>query len=282
MSSVPRRIWPFALSLSLVLAVSVAYAQFGQFGFRGRGFYRVPPRLPQADTFEGRFNFCRVMYRSWYREAGGTGWSTDYPDADINFSIRLSELTKTPVSFDREGEPRFVVVPIMDPALFRCPWAIVEDGGTASFDDQEVQQLRNYLLKGGFIWSDDFWGPRAWDNWEGQIAKVLPPDRYPVIDIPQDHVVYRTLFEVHKIPQIPSIQFWRQSGGLLSERGKDSATVHFRGINDEHGRLLVLMTHNTDIADGWEREGEDPNFFYSFSPDSYAVAINILMYAMSH
>jgi hypothetical protein len=222
------------------------------------------------------------MYRSWYREAGGTGWSTDYPDADINFSIRLSELTKTPVSFDREGEPRFVVVPVLDPALFRCPWAIIEDGGTASFDDDEVRQLRNYLLKGGFLWVDDFWGSRAWDNWQAQIAKVLPPDQYPVIDIPTDHVIYRTLFDVHKIPQIPSIQFWRQSGGLLSERGQDSATVHFRGINDEHGRVLVLMTHNTDIADGWEREGEDVNFFYSFSPDSYALAINILMYAMSH
>ena len=274
---VSRRIWLSASIVSLVLAAT-AYAQFG---YRG-DFYRVPPRYAQPDTFDGRFNFCRVMYRSWYREAGGTGWSTDYPGADINLSIRLSELTKAPVNFDREGEPRFVVVPIMDPALFRCPWAILEDGGTATFDDDEVRQLRNYFLKGGFVWLDDFWGTRAWDNWQQQIAKILPSDRYPIVDIPPDHMIYRTLFEVRKIPQIPSIQFWRQSGGLRSERGSDSATVHFRGIVDDHGRLIVLMTHNTDIADGWEREGEDVNFFYAFSPDSYALAINIMMYGMSH
>ena len=273
----PRRLWLFVSIVSLLLAATT----YAQFGFRGN-FYRVPPRLPQAETFDGRFNFCRLMYRSWYREAGGQGWSTDYPDADINFSIRLSELTKAPVSFDREGEPKFVVIPIMDPALFRCPWAIVEDGGTASFSDDEIRQLRNYLLKGGFLWIDDFWGTRAWDNWQQQVAKILPPGQFPIVDLPRDHMIYRALFEVQKIPQIPSIQFWRQSGGLRSERGSDSDTVHFRGITDDRGRLLVLMTHNTDIADGWEREGEDANFFYSFSPDSYALAINIMMYAMSH
>lgn len=270
-----------SICASVVLLLLAATGVYAQFGFRG-GFYGVPPRLPQPDTFDGRFNFCRLQYRSWYREAGGTGWRTDYPGADINLSIRLGELTKTPVGFDREGEPKFVVIPIMDPALFRCPWTILEDGGTASFGDDEVLQLRNYLLKGGFIWIDDFWGSRAWNNWVQQIAKVLPPDQYPIVDIPRDHVIYRTLFDVKTVPQIPSIQFWRQSGGLRSERGSDSATVHFRGIADDHGRLLVLMTHNTDIADGWEREGEDVNFFYAFSPDSYALAINIMMYAMSH
>ena len=273
-----RRLWVSA-SIVVLLAATAAYAQFG---YRGGFRSRIPPRYPQPETFDGRFNFCRLMYRSAYREAGGTGWSTDYPDADINFSIRLSELTKAPVSFDREGEPKFVVVPIMDPAIFRCPWAILEDGGTAFFGDDEARQLREYLVKGGFIWVDDFWGTRAWDHWQQEVAKLLPPDRFPIVDIPHEHVIFRTLFDVRKIPQIPSIQFWRDSGGLRSERGRDSDTVHFRGIQDEHGRLMVLMTHNTDIADGWEREGEDVNFFYSFSPDSYALAINIMMYAMSH
>jgi hypothetical protein len=91
------------------------------------------------------------------------------------------------------------------------------------------------------------------------------------------------LYNVDEVPQVPSIQFWLQNGRrYTSERGSESATAHFRGIFDEEGRPLVLMTHNTDIADGWEREGEDEDFFYTFSPESYALGINIVLYSMSH
>jgi hypothetical protein len=244
---------------------------------------RVPPRFATADSFDGAFNFCRVMYDSIRGEMGGQGWRTDYPDADINFSVRLSELTKTRVSFQPTGEPNHFVVRLTeDDALFQCPFAIIEDAGTASFTDAEVARLRAYLLKGGFLWVDDFWGPLAWQSWVSEIARVLPPAEYPIRDLTPDHALFRTLFEVRKLPQIPSIQFWRQSGGETSERGADSAEPHIRGISDHQGRLMVLMTHNTDIADAWEREGEDPQFFYSFSPDGYAVGINVMMYTMTH
>jgi Domain of unknown function (DUF4159) len=89
------------------------------------------------------------------------------------------------------------------------------------------------------------------------------------------------MFPLTAIPQIPSIQFWRGSGES-SERGIDSAEVHLRGITNATGQLLVLATHNTDISDAWEREGEDPEYFYKYSPNGYATAINILLYAMSH
>jgi hypothetical protein len=115
-----------------------------------------------------------------------------------------------------------------------------------------------------------------------QLARVLPPSEYPIRDIPADHPILKTMFEVKEVPQIPSIQFWRTSGGAMSERGMDSQTPTMRGVSDEHGNVMVLMTHNTDISDAWEREGEDPRFFYSFSPDGYAVGINVLLYAMTH
>ena len=269
--------------LLLVGVASTAFAQFRGGGFRGfGGFRRVPPRMASPDSFDGRYHFCRLMFESTYREDGGQGWRTDYPDADINFSIRLSELTKTTVAFDEEGEPDFLVLPIMDPLLFRCPWVILEDGGTAWFSDEEVEQLRAYLLKGGFLWLDDFWGSAAWENWVLQISRVLPPGEFPIVDVPPDHLIFRMMFEVREIPQVPSIQHWRRLGGGTSERGIDSADVHFRSIQDEHGRIMVLMTHNTDIADGWEREGEDRRYFYTFSPDSYAVGINIMLYMMSN
>jgi len=200
----------------------------------------------------------------------------------VNFSIRLSELTKTRVSRDPTGDPNHLVVRLTDEALFQCPWAILEDAGSAGLSDEEVAALRAYLLKGGFVWVDDFWGTYAWENWTAELARVLPRDEYPIRDLAPDHPIFRTLFEVKALPQIPSIQFWRGSGGRTSERGADSAQPHIRAVADARGNIMVLMTHNTDIADAWEREGEDPRYFYSFSPDGYAVGINVLMYAMTH
>ena len=110
---------------------------------------------------------------------------------------------------------------------------------------------------------------------------MLPHGQYPIQELTPDHAIYRTLFQVGEVPQIPSIQFWRGSGGETSER-YDSRTPTMHAIADERGRIMVLMTHNTDISDAWEREAEDPRFFYSFSPQGYAVGLNVVLYAMSH
>jgi hypothetical protein len=97
-----------------------------------------------------------------------------------------------------------------------------------------------------------------------------------------DHAIFRLFFQVPKVPQIPSIAHWRRSGGATSERGSESAVPQMYAISDSNGRIMVLMTHNTDISDAWEREAEDPRFFYQFSPDGYAVGINVMMYTMTH
>jgi hypothetical protein len=264
-----------ALTAAGVAAQQDWWERWGR--FRG-----VPPRMATEDSFDGAFNFCRLMYRSVRREPGGQGWRTDYPDADINLSVRLQELTKMRVSRQESGEPNHLVVRLTDPALFRCPFVMIEDAGTAAFADEEVQRLREYLLKGGFLWVDDFWGPDAWDAWVAELGRVLPPDRYPVRDLALDHPLFRAMYEIRHVPQIPSIQFWRDSGGETSERGADSAVPHVRGVSNTSGHLMVLMTHNTDIADAWERERESPEFFYRFSPDGYEVGVNVLMYAMTH
>ena len=90
------------------------------------------------------------------------------------------------------------------------------------------------------------------------------------------------LYDVKDIPQVPNIGFWRQTGGQTSERYADSAELHFRGIQDSHGRLMVLMSHNTDISDTWEREGENRDYFELFSPRGYAIGVNVILYVMSH
>jgi hypothetical protein len=269
------RVCGVALALCLAAAGAAAQQRWGR-------LYRAPPRFPAADSFDGTFNFCRGMYTSVRPEAGGQGWWTDYPDADINFSIRLSELTKTRVSKARGNEPNHLVIRLSDDALFQCPYLHMEDVGTLQFSDDEVLRMREYLLKGGFLWVDDFWGPEAWSQWEYEIHRVLPPNEYAIHDLTRDHPFWRTMFLIEKLPQIPSINYWMRNGGETSERGWESEEPHIRGISDKHGRLMVLMTHNTDISDAWEREGEDPRYFYLFSPNGYAVGINVVVYAMTH
>ena len=135
-------------------------------------------------------------------------------------------------------------------------------------------------MKGGFLWADDFWGTPAWAHWEAQIGRVLPRNEYPIVEVQPNDPIFRSQFQVSHVPQITNILFWRSVGGqTTSERGSDSAQAHFRVIRDAHGRVLVVMTHNTDIADSWEREGEDPGFFQQFSPDGYAFGTNVILHA---
>ena len=243
----------------------------------------LPPRFPPPSLPDRDFAFCKIMYNQVRYEQLGMGWATDYPFAGINLMIRFSELTTGRVSIDERGEPNHWVVRFTDDALFSCPFAMASDVGTIGFSSAEAVRLRHYLLKGGFLWVDDFWGTRAWNHWEREIAKVLPPSQYPVTDVSLDHPVFRTLSHIVEVPQITAIQFWRGVGGMTtSERGADSEEPHFRAIADDHGRLLVVMTHNTDVADAWEREGDDPRFFRQFSPDGYGLGINVLLYAMTH
>jgi hypothetical protein len=258
--------------LAAVAVTATAYAQFRQFG----GRQRLPPAaLADSTSFDGGWHFCRLAY-------SGRAWATDYPDADYNFSTRLSELTKTGVSRTPAGEVRPLIVRPTDEALFQCPFVMLWQAESLYFSEEDAVSMRKYLLKGGFLWSDDSWGEFAWQNFEEEMRKVLPEPRYRFTDLTPSHLIYRSFFELPRVPQIPGISYWWGTGGDTSERGTDSAVVHVRGIADEHGRLMVLSTHNTDIADGWEREGVDPRYFRQFSVDSYAVGINVMLYTMSH
>ena len=295
MALIRCRFLPALLSAITISIAATALAQLDQLGAQepkpriwvgGGGGYgrfrRTPPKWAGRDNFDGSFNFCRAFFTADRREDGGSGWDTDFPGADNNFSVRLAELTRVRVRMDKTGQPDYVVVRLTDPLLYRCPILHMEDVGVVRFSDDEVTHLRDYLLKGGFLIVDDFWGSEAWAQWTAELGRALPPATHPIFDIPADHPVMHALYDVKEVEQVSNIRFWMQTGGNTSERGPDSPRVNFRGINDENGRLIVVMAHNTDIPDTWEREGESQEYFDRFSPNGYAVGVNIMIYAMTH
>jgi hypothetical protein len=277
-----RLVWP-AVGVAAILITSVWVVHAQQIWSGGYGY--TPPRFPTRTTFTGSFNFCRALFTSNRREK--SGWSTDYPGADLNFSTRLAELTKTDVKIGRgAGEdeiPDAVVVRLTDDALFQCPFVLIEDAGTARFSDAEIVRLREFLLKGGFLFVSDYHGTYGKEQFDEEIGRVLPPGRYPIVDLtPPGHVIWHTMFGVQQLPQMASIQTWRRTRGTIERWNDDRSGPDARGIADAHGRLMVVMLHNTDIPDGWEREGEDPAYFFAYSPEAYAVGIDVLLYAMTH
>jgi hypothetical protein len=262
----------------LLVLVSTSVVAQGR-GWGGEGRFSRPIRegLPERRT---GFMFCRLQYDRVMAFPSGLGWSTDYPRSDRNFMTRLPQLTSAHVTRWLDGELGHAVVRATDPNLFQCPFLFASDPGSAGFSDAEVAQLRTWLLKGGFLWVDDFWGERAWQHWVGQIQLVLP--EYRIQELTPDHPIYSVFYLLPEMPQIPSIQSWYDTGGLTQERGFEPGAPRLHAILDERGRIMVLMTHNTDIADGWEREVDNEDFFYRFTAQAYGVGINALVWGMSH
>jgi len=272
-----RNLW-----IGFLFAALIATVASGQGRRRGFGGFRGPaPKMATPQDFDGNFLFCRILFRN-APDGDGDGWGVDYPRADINLTFRLSELTTTTVSRDPEDEFKHVVVRLSDPLLYHCPFVMMTEPGGAFFDENEAARLHDYLLKGGFLWVDDFWGEFAFSHWAGEIGKALPPEHYPIIDVPLEHALFHTLYDIRRILQVPSINFWSRSGET-SERGRDSAVPHVRAILEEDGgRIMVLMTHNTDFGDAFEREGDDHRYFLQFAPEGYAFGVNAIVYSMTH
>lgn len=224
------------------------------------------------------FTFARVRY-SGYR--GGWSWDTDYPDSDVNFSLRLSELTTIEVNRDERGRIIHAIVDLTDDRLTQFPFLYMVEVGYCNFTQAEATGLREYLLRGGFLLVDDFWEWREWSNWEAQIRKVFPDrEAYPIVDIPLSHPIFNCVFQLDEVPQVPSINSWVNYRAESDRRG---AIASCKGVFDSNGRLMMVMMHNTDLGDGWERESEDYEYFQKFSVGkAYPMGINIVVYAMTH
>jgi hypothetical protein len=193
--------------------------------------------------------------------------------------IRLQQLTKLRGSRWSHGEEGFAVLEMGEPDIYKCPMLMATDVGELGFSTDDAAILRDYLLKGGFFWADDFWGSGGWNHFSSEIQRVLP--EFPIVELDPEHPLFNQFYVIPEVPQIPSANSWNSSGST-SEMGRDSQRASMWAMQDESGRILVLITHNTDISDGWERENWSSDYFYRFSPSAYAVVINVLLWTMSH
>lgn len=285
-----------AVSLSLFFVSTWSYAQTVKDAPEGAstqgprwGSWEDSRRYPDRTYAEGRddasFMFCTILYSSnGIREPLGFGWPTDYPDAGFNLMNAIAEKTSIEIAQHKNGEPEQTVLRLTDAGLKDFPFIFMSDVGTVGFSKEEIAGLREYLLGGGFLHADDFWGKRAWANWEYEIGQVLPPDEFPIKDVPLNHEILHTPFEVGEVPQIPSVQYWMGTAGAsgTSERGAETREAHLRGIWDQDGQLMVVMSYNTDLADSWGGEvGTD--YYRRFSQGGgIALGINIVTYAVGH
>lgn len=278
------------LGLGVVLALlsSVAIAQFR--GGRARPSYGSGPpdrgnvpTWPVDENFaQDVFTFARLKYRSSGYERTSYAWWTDYPDADLNLSFRLQQLTALKVTPDPK------IIEITDPQLFSYPWVFASGLGNIILDEDEAKILRKYLLNGGFLMVDDFWGQTEWDGFYRAIKKVFP-EREP-IDLGRDHPIFHCLFDLPndrslQTPNVGAAVANRGTGVTWEDNhaGGNTRDVHFRAILDDKKRMMVLICHNTDNGDGWEEETTDPWFFTEFSErKNYPLGMNIIFYAMTH
>ncbi|MEO7411724.1 MAG: DUF4159 domain-containing protein [Opitutaceae bacterium] len=279
---------------AVILLVAIGGLAFGQFRRGGerlsenvRTAREIPSRstgTPMWDnppTFAADvFTFTRLRYGNdrGDRGAGGGSWMTDLPDADLNLSYRLQQMTSMKV------DPHTRILRANDPELLNYPFLMTAAAGAMVLDDDEVQGLRRYLLNGGFFLLTDFWGDREWDYFAGTMKRVLP--EYAFVELPLEHPIYHCLFQIRAKNQVPRINFGLgnlANGSATWERGPDGREVHHRAIFDAKGRLMVLALHNSDDSDGWEREGEDTGYFHKFAEGmAYPLAINIIFYVMTH
>ncbi len=241
------------------------------------------PTWPVMEKFErDTFAFARIRYSSTGRERSSYAWWTDYPDADLNLSYRLQLLTSMKVN----PEPK--VVELTDPELFDYPWVIMSGAGNIILTDREAERLRTYLLNGGFLMVDDFWGQAEWDGVANALRKVFP-DRV-AHDLPRSHRIFHCVYNLPddlslQTPNIRAAIASREAGKTWEDNhvGGNTKDPHFRAIFDDKERIMVFLCHNTDNGDGWEEEDSDPWFFHNFSEKkNYPLAINVLFYAMTH
>ena len=249
--------------------------------YPGREYENFP--LPPDYTEKTEWQFARLMYPAYlggynrfrFRgidnwKEGGSSWTTDYPRADRHLSTALRRLTRVHV--------RSVEQPVdLDDGddVYNYPWLYAVEVGHWQLTDEQAAKMREFLDRGGFFMCDDFHGTSEWAVFVMSMRKVFP-DR-PIVDIPDSDPIFHTIYDLKDRYQVPGAQYLR-SGRTYEQ---DGIKATWRGIYDEHGRLVVAICHNMDLGDSWEW-ADEPRYDEKFSAMGFRIAANYVVYSMTH
>jgi len=253
----------------LIVAV-LMFSALASVVFAQRGYRRFAPAPDGPLVGEAKeWTFARLAYDGGgYR--GGGSFATDYPNAEYHFSQAVERLTR--IDVHPEGH---IVSPNTDD-LFDYPWLYAVEVGTWGFTEDQASRMREHLLRGGFLMVDDFHGEYEWQNFVSGMRAIFPDRR--IEDIPETEALYSLPYEINPRLQVPGPNY--MYSGLTYERS-DGVTPHWRGIRDDEGRWMVMISHNIDYGEGWE-QADNPAYPQPFTRQAYEVAVNYLIYAMTH
>jgi len=229
--------------------------------------------LTQVEGMPREFYFSRVAYTGYGRGfySRGSSWATDYPKADQIFLSFIDRLLSNLDAYEREHP-----VQLIDPEIRRFPYLYALEVGRMALTQPEIEGLHDYLMAGGFLVIDDFWGSREWANFEYQMQLVLPG--YPIVDLPLEHPLFTTFYEIDEIMQVPNV---RNGVNGFATHERDGIVPMVKGIHDDNGRLMVVINFNTDLGDAWEW-ADNPYYPLKYSTYAYEMGVNMVVYAMSH
>jgi len=269
---------PWFLPVLAFVMVAAAYAYQGPFREYPSVEYGVQ-HLPPDYQEKTEFAFARLMYPPGWNDGyrgrfdgdwrlGMSLWTQDYPLADREFSTALRRLTRVHVRSVEQA------VNLDDgDEVYNWPFLYAVQVGEWGITDQQCAKLRDYLLRGGFFMADDFHGTVEWQVFEERIKKVFP-DR-PIVEIPDQDPIFHTVFDLNERYRVTGAEHLRVGYKL---DGKDA---HWRGIYDDHGRVMVAISFNSDLGDSWEWSN-NPNYPQKFSDLGIRLGVNYIVYAMSH
>ena len=283
--AVPKTAW--ALAGGLAFVSTLAAFQMPWRVYRSlEGYDNVP--VPSDYDEHTEWIFARLMYpvhpqarfsrrsfgfgggEDWAH--GGTSWTQDYPRADRHFSMALRRLTRLhvrsveqPVNLD-DGDD-----------VFNWPWLAAGEMGDWKLTDDQASKLRDYLLRGGFLYLDDFWGPEEFDRFNESMSAVFP-DR-PIVEIENPDPIFHSVYDLDNRYQI--LGDWALHGSMAQRDRWVGTKAQWKGIYDDHQRLMVAMSYNSDVGDSWEW-ADDPRYPEKFSALGIRIGVNYVMYDMTH
>jgi len=233
------------------------------------------PTRSFTDEASGReFTFVRLVYdspHSPYNYSFGGAWRVDFPEADVNFVKGIREWAGTNLRVSTDP----IQLRATDERLFHYPLVYIVEPGHMELSDEEAAALREYLMRGGFLFLDDFHGEREWQHAQEQLRMILP--EYNINDLPLSHSIFHSYFDLDQVVQVPGWAALLQ--GVTYEKG--GVTPHYMGVENKNGRLMVFMTRNCDLGDAFEWIN-DPRYPAQYGVMAYKIGMNVVIYAMSH